>query len=104
MGITLMVWGGRDMTIPYTITDTLPLSLDPINLPYYALRTVLRMFFALIVSLVFSFIYASIAAKNKKAEVFLIPILDILQSVPILGFLSITVVGFIALFPGNLLG
>lgn len=102
--ITLIVWGSRDMTIPYTTTQTLPLSLDPINLPYYALRTVLRMFFALIISLIFSFIYASVAAKNKKAELFLIPLLDILQSIPILGFLSVTVVGFIALFPGSLLG
>jgi len=102
--ITLIVWGSRDMSIPYTMSETLPLSLDPINLPYYAFRTVLRMFFALILSLVFSFLYASLAAKNKKAEIFLIPLLDILQSVPILGFLSITVVGFISLFPGSLLG
>lgn len=99
-----MVWGTRDMTVPFIISDTLPLSLDPVNLPYYALRTVLRMLFALIFALTFSFVYASIAAKSKKAEVFLIPLLDILQSVPILGFLSITVVGFIALFPGSLLG
>jgi NitT/TauT family transport system permease protein len=103
-GITLVVWGSRDMSIPYTITDVLPLSLDPKNLPYYALRTVLRMLFALILALMFSFVYAGIAAKSKKAEIFLIPMLDILQSVPILGFLSITVVGFIAFFPGSLLG
>jgi NitT/TauT family transport system permease protein len=102
--ITLIIWGSRDMTIPYTIPQALPLSLDPINLPYYALRTVLRMFFALIAALIFSFVYASVAAKNKKAELFLIPLLDILQSVPILGFLSITIVGFMALFPGSLLG
>lgn len=102
--ITLVVWGTREMTIPYTIDQPLPMSLDPINLPYYAFRTVLRMFFALLLSLVFSFFYASIAAKSKKTERFLIPILDILQSVPILGFLSITVVGFISLFPGSLLG
>ncbi|MBA3813056.1 MAG: ABC transporter permease subunit [Alphaproteobacteria bacterium] len=92
------------MTIPYTMTQTLPLSLDPVNLPYYALRTVLRMFFALIIALIFSFIYASLAAKNKRAELFLLPLLDILQSVPILGFLSIGVVGFISFFPGSLLG
>jgi len=102
--ITLVVWGSRDMTIPYTLTQTLPLSLDPIYLPYYALRTILRMLFALVLALTFSFLYATLAAKSKKAEVFLIPVLDILQSVPILGFLSITVVGFIALFPGSLLG
>ncbi|HUX79071.1 MAG TPA: ABC transporter permease subunit [Alphaproteobacteria bacterium] len=102
--ITLLVWGSRKMVIPFTMTDNAPLSLDPINLPYYASQTILRMFYALILSLVFSFVYASIAAKNKKAERILIPLLDILQSVPILGFLSITVTGFIALFPGSLLG
>jgi NitT/TauT family transport system permease protein len=102
--ITLLVWGSRKMTVPFTITGTLPLSLDPLNLPYYALQTILRMFYALILSLVFSFVYATFAAKSKKAELIMIPVLDILQSVPILGFLSITVTGFIALFPGSLLG
>ncbi len=92
------------MATPYIMTDTLPVSLDPSNLPYYALRTILRMFYALILSLIFSFVYATIAVKSKKAELILIPLLDILQSVPILGFLSITVTGFIALFPGSLLG
>jgi len=65
---------------------------------------VLRMVAALVASLIFSLGYAAIAAKSKRAEKLLIPILDILQSVPILGFLSITVTGFIALFPGSLLG
>ena len=82
----------------------LPISLDPWRLPEYALRTVLRMGAALIASLVFSLAYAALAAKSRRAEKILIPVLDILQSVPILGFLSITVTGFIALFPGRLLG
>jgi len=59
---------------------------------------------ALVASLVFSLVYAAVAAKSRQGEKILIPILDILQSVPILGFLSITVTGFIALFPGRLLG
>ena len=59
---------------------------------------------ALIASLIFSLAYAALAAKSRQAEKILIPVLDILQSVPILGFLSITVTGFIALFPGRLLG
>ena len=73
-------------------------------MPEYALRTVLRMVCALVASLVFSLAYAALAAKSRQAEKILIPMLDILQSVPILGFLSITVTGFIALFPGRLLG
>ena len=55
-------------------------------------------------SLLFSVLYGYIAAKSRRAEQVLIPLLDILQSVPVLGFLSITVTRFIALFPGSLLG
>jgi NitT/TauT family transport system permease protein len=102
--IALIAWGGLAMTASYHIGDALPISLDPWRLPEYALRTVLRMAAALVASLVFSLVYAAIAAKNRQAEKILIPILDVLQSVPILGFLSITVTGFIALFPGRLLG
>src|SRR6476661_4819500 len=101
--IALLAWGGREMSVPYHGED-LPISLDLAVLPQYALRTVLRMAWALVASLVFSLAYAALAAKSRQAEKILIPVLDILQSVPILGFLSITVTGFIALFPGNLLG
>jgi NitT/TauT family transport system permease protein len=103
-GIALLAWGGSKMGVPYRVGDPLPVSLDPSALPYYALRTVLRMFAGLAVSLVFSLAYAALAAKNRQAEKLLIPVLDLLQSVPILGFLSITITGFIALFPGSLLG
>ncbi|MEN9201877.1 MAG: ABC transporter permease subunit [Thermostichus sp. DG02_1_bins_55] len=80
------------------------IDLDPRNLPYYAARSTLRMFIALGFSTLFTLIYGYIAAKSRWAERILIPLLDILQSVPVLGFLSITVTGFIALFPGSLLG
>ncbi|HWD59685.1 MAG TPA: ABC transporter permease subunit [Stellaceae bacterium] len=102
--IALVCWGGMAMGAHYQIGDALPISLDPWKLPQYALRTVLRMGAALVASLLFSLAYAALAAKSRSAEKILIPVLDILQSVPILGFLSITVTGFIALFPGRLLG
>ena len=102
--IALVAWGGMAMSARYHIGEVLPISLDPRQLPEYALRTVLRMGCALVASLVFSLVYAAVAAKSRQGEKILIPILDILQSVPILGFLSITVTGFIALFPGRLLG
>jgi NitT/TauT family transport system permease protein len=102
--LALVAWGGMAMGARYHIGEALPISLDPWRLPEYALRTVLRMAAALVVSLVFSLGYAALAAKSRHAEKILIPALDILQSVPILGFLSITVTGFIALFPGRLLG
>ena len=79
-------------------------STDPARLPYYAARSLLRMFAALGVSLVFTFVYATAAARLRRAQKVMLPILDILQSVPILGFLSVTITGFIALFPGSQLG
>src|SRR5918911_5706544 len=102
--LALIAWGGMAMGGRYELGEALPISLDPWRLPEYALRTVLRMAASLVVSIVFSFPYAALAAKSRQAEKILIPILDILQSVPVLGFLSITVTGFIALFPGRLLG
>src|ERR1700724_3359513 len=81
-----------------------PPSLDPANLPEYAARTTLRMLVAMALSLLFTFTYATLAAKNKQAERILVPLLDILQSVPILGFISVTVVFFMALAPGRVLG
>jgi NitT/TauT family transport system permease protein len=102
--IVLLGWGAAQMATPYQVGEQLSISLDPIWLPYYLLRTSLRMFLALGASLVFSCLFAVAAAKSRAAEKVLVPLLDILQSIPILGFLSITVTGFIALFPGNLLG
>ena len=84
--------------------EALAVTLDPANLPEYALRTTMRMFAALLASLLFTFTYATAAAKSRRAALILIPILDILQSVPILGFLTFTVVFFMSLFPGRVLG
>lgn len=80
------------------------ISTDPADLPYYAARSLLRMFIALGLSIVFTFVFATAAARLPRAEKVMLPLLDILQSVPILGFLSVTVTGFIALFPGSSLG
>ncbi len=84
--------------------EALTVTLDPANLPAYAVRTTMRMFAALVASLLFTFTYATAAAKSRRASLILIPILDILQSVPILGFLTFTVVFFMNLFPGRVLG
>ena len=102
--LVLLGFGASQMARPYQVGEALPLTLDPWHLPYYLLRTTLRMFMALAASLVFSCVFAVLAAKYRAAERVLVPMLDILQSIPILGFLSITVTGFIALFPGNLIG
>ena len=81
-----------------------PPSLDPRHLPEYAARTTLRMLVAMVLSLIFTFTYATLAAKSRSAERLLVPLLDILQSVPILGFISVTVVFFMSLAPGRVLG
>src|SRR5262245_27181816 len=94
----------RNLLQPMAELRMTPLSLEPAHLPEYAARTTLRMLLALSLSLVFTFTYATLAAKSKRAEVLLVPLLDILQSVPILGFVSVTVVFFISLAPGRVLG
>ncbi len=103
-GLFLVAWGSSQMAVPFRAGEQIPLSLDPAVLPLYALRTTLRMAAAMIASLVFTFVYGSLAAKSERLGRILVPLLDILQSVPILGFLSITVVGFLRLFPDSLLG
>jgi NitT/TauT family transport system permease protein len=85
-------------------TPDLAVSLDPVHLPYYALRSMFRMFLAVLFSLAFTFTYATLAAKSRRAEKVLIPILDFLQSLPILGFLTITTTIFLAVFRDSLLG
>lgn len=102
--LAAVAFGAMQMTRPFTVGQVTPISLDPAYLPYYLLRTMLRMFTALACSLLFSFVFAAIASKYRAAEKVMIPLLDILQSVPILGFQAIAIAPFIALFPGNLLG
>ena len=102
--LTAIAKSYHGISAPLPAPTESPISLDYSNLPYYALRTVLRMFAALAASLLFTFTYATLAAKSRRAEMVLIPVLDILQSVPILGFLSFTVTFFLGLFPGNTLG
>lgn len=97
-------WASQQMTTPYSIGEPLAISLDPSQLPFYALRTVLRMFVALTLSILFTFVVGSLAAKNRQAEQVIIPAIDVLQSVPVLSFLAISITGFIHLFPGSLLG
>ncbi len=99
-----IVQAARWMHQPLANLELNPVSLDPWNLPQYAFLTTLRMFAALGVSLLFTFLVAPLAAKSKKAARIIIPALDILQSVPVLGFLTFTVLFFIALYPGGEFG
>ncbi|HEY1631700.1 MAG TPA: ABC transporter permease subunit [Rhizomicrobium sp.] len=102
--IILFAEASRTLPLPLNTLAHKPLSLAPWHLWEYAARTGLRMLIAMAVSLVFTFSYATLAAKSPRAGTLLIPLLDILQSVPILGFISVTVTFFLALAPGRILG
>jgi NitT/TauT family transport system permease protein len=102
--LVFLAEASRHLLQPLAELQRQPVSLDPANLPDYAARTTLRMLIAMALSLLFTFTYATLAARNKRAERLLVPLLDILQSVPILGFISVTVVFFMALAPGRVLG
>lgn len=97
-------FAAMQMSRPFMLGQMLEIHLDPSYLPYYLLRTILRMFTALAFALLFSLVFAAVAVKYKAAERILIPLLDILQSVPILGFQAIAIAPFIALFSGDLFG
>ncbi|MGE4349634.1 MAG: ABC transporter permease [Candidatus Berkiella sp.] len=99
-----LVWGAQQMVTPYQLGESIQVSLSPSMLPQYAIRTVIRMAIALSFSLLFTFTIGTLAAKSRRAEMFIIPFIDIMQSVPILGFLSISILGFIYLFPSSQLG
>ena len=89
---------------PLSVATENGMTLSPWALPHYAMRTALRMVVAMMLSLTFTFTYATLAAKSRRAELLLLPLLDILQSVPILGFISVTIVFFMSIAPGRVLG
>ena len=102
--VWLVVNLGGGMGVRFDELHPPALSLDVRMIPYYTGRTVLRMFIAFAASLLFTFVYGYVAAKSPRARKVMLPFIDILQSVPVFYFLTITVTGFIALFPGSLLG
>jgi NitT/TauT family transport system permease protein len=102
--LVFLAEASRGVLEPLSELRRVPLSLGPARLPEYAARTTLRMLVALAFSLLFTFTYATLAAKSRRAELLLVPLLDILQSVPILGFISVTIVFFMSLAPGRVLG
>ena len=104
-GLMLLAAKGAHETLaPLSALKEPVVSLDPLNLPEYALRTTLRMLAAMVASLLFTLTYGTLAAKSRRAALVLIPLLDILQSVPVLGYISFTVVFFMSLFPGRVAG
>ncbi len=85
-------------------SSTSQINLDPKNLPFYCFKTAIRFICAMIFSVIFAILYATIAAKNKRMGKLLIPVLDLFQSVPVIGYISFSVTFFIGLFPNSMLG
>ena len=105
VGVFLVIsHGAKETVAPLKTLAQAPITLDPWRLPEYALRTSLRMIGGLVASLIFSFGYAALAAKSRHAEIVLVPLLDILQSIPVFGYLTFTLAWFMALAPGNVVG
>ena len=102
--IAMAAIGFHQTMAPISTLKTQVISLNPSMLPEYALRTTLRMLAAMVASLAFTLVYGTVAAKSRRAGMVLVPILDILQSVPVLGYISFTVTFFLALFPARVLG
>lgn len=73
-------------------------------LPFYTVQTLVRMLAAYLLSLSFTLVYAYIAYRSKVWEKILLPLLDILQSIPVLSFLPAVVLALVGLFPGQRLG
>src|SRR5712692_10257219 len=100
--ITLLVIAASRWTAP--LTPSVTIDLSPTALPAYAGYSLLRMILAYILSLVFTFVYGHFAATSHRAEIVMVPILDILQSIPILSFLPAVVLALVAAFPHSNVG
>ncbi|MDA8442970.1 MAG: ABC transporter permease subunit [Peptococcaceae bacterium] len=102
--LSFLLTFGKDMRAPFFPGQTMQLDLNQALLPYYAGRSLVRMFLAYGLALLFTFVYARVAAYRPQARLVMLPMLDILQSIPVLGFLSVSVTGLIRLFPGSIIG
>src|ERR1700723_3684785 len=93
---------GRTWLGPFT--PEVEISRSPLALPIYAGYPLLRIAIAYVLSLLFTMVYGYVAAYNTRAERFLIPLLDVLQSIPVLSFLPGVMLAMVALFPSRQLG
>jgi NitT/TauT family transport system permease protein len=101
-GITLVVVAASRWAAP--LTPVVNIDLSPAVLPVYAGYSLLRMILGYLFSLIFTLVYGHIAATNRRAEMVMVPMLDILQSIPILSFLPTVVLALVAAFPHSNVG
>ena len=97
-------WSISQMNLPLEKVQNQVISLDISYLPIYTFRSIIRMLLGLLLSLLFTLTFGTWAARSFRAERIIIPLIDICQSVPILGFLTLFSWGLLLLFPGSILG
>ena len=103
LGIATLLYGGLRLALRVPAVIAGPdISLSPLALPWYALLSVGRMAAAYFLSMLFSLFYGYAAARNRTARTVLMPVLDVLQSVPILSFLPVVLLSFSAVLPQDL--
>jgi NitT/TauT family transport system permease protein len=100
--IALIVAAASRWIAPFT--PSVSISLAPTVLPIYAGYSLLRMILGYLLSLIFTLVYGHIAATSRRAERVMLPLLDILQSIPILSFLPAVILALVALFPHSNIG
>lgn len=86
------------------LREAVPIDLSPSALPAYTLLSLSRGLAAYVLSLAFTLVVGTLAARSRRAERLLIPLLDIGQGIPVLGFLPGLVLGMVALFPRTNVG
>lgn len=103
VAVLVLIYAGVRLAVnaPQVVSGP-DISLEPGSLPWYALFSVLRMLGAYMLSVVFTLIYGRVAAYNPRAEKVMMPLLDVLQSVPILSFLPVVLLGLSAILPQNI--
>jgi len=102
VGLCVLLYAGvRLANLSPAVAERQDIATDPASLPWYALLSVGRMFAAYVLSLLFTFTYGTVAAQSRRAQGVLMPVLDILQSVPILSFLPVVILSLAAVLPLN---
>ncbi|WP_299009917.1 ABC transporter permease subunit [uncultured Shewanella sp.] len=97
--------GWQDMHNPLTaLTQLNDISLSPEKLPYYSLRTTMRLIIGMVFSLLFAIIVGYASAKNKHIARITLPIINFLESAPLIGFLTFTTALFLFVFPKSIMG
>ncbi len=103
VGVAILIYVGAQLAFNAPAVVAGPtISLAPAMLPWYAGRSVARMAAAYALSLLFTLVYGYLAAYHRRAEQILMPLLDVLQSVPILSFLPVVLLGLSAILPERL--